>query len=92
MNATEPPAVTAGWAGPFDRGGDVGGVQLEGAWATAPAGPTGAGDRARPPPAGGCEGGVLDDAVEVVGESACRVRNVGRDVEVVAKIDNEHDQ
>ena len=35
---------------------------------------------------------MLDDAVEVFGESACRCRNVGREVEVVAEIDNEHDQ
>ena len=35
---------------------------------------------------------MLDDAVEVFGESACRFRNVGRKVEVVAEIDNEHDQ
>ena len=35
---------------------------------------------------------MLDDAVEVLGESACRCRNVGREVEVVAEIDNEHDR
>ena len=86
------PVVTAGRAGPFDRGGEVGAVQLEGCRARPSAGPSRAGDRARPPGARRRKGGLLDDAVEVCGESACRFRNVGREVEVVAEIDNEHDR
>ena len=35
---------------------------------------------------------MLDDAVEVFGESACRFRHVGGEVVVVAEIDNEHDR